>query len=336
MGGACGFFVHTNLANIAETCGINFKDADIVVLTSKTVQPNLQIALDAASKKYHFRHIKAPFDTNVHLELIDWAVRNSDLQDWISLQHMDTFWKPKCVPWLKITKSIIKENPNRIAITSKDTCQRVLFDGKFILGLSDFVGAYNRLQLIDKDLKFNWGSVKDLKISNRTRELIECRRFSTLEFEEIEWLDGSELITLELFANYPPDVIAQYNYNQNLIHPWSIVRPLISSTVKNKTLNMPFTKMDFNRNIQNWAIMSLISSCHFDVDYNDKFLPWNLFSEITGFSEEDVMQKDLFKIMSKYENPKNIFGKHNMKIKHVKFYGDTDVDTDATNKKTFI
>jgi hypothetical protein len=220
---------------------------------------------------------------------------------------------------INIIYHVFKENPNRFAITSKDTPQRVMFDGQIILGLSDYAGAYNRIQLIEKDLYFNWGCVEDLKMSDRTRELIECRRFSKMDFGQIEWLDGSELITLEIFANSSPDVIAQYNYNANLIHPWSLIRPLISSIKTKRTIKMPFKEVDFYGNVQSWALMSWISCFHFDVEQNNIFLPWLLFSKKSGYSFDDIKELELFQIMSKYEKPKNVIGLSNMGIKKIEF-----------------
>ena len=318
-GGSCAYFIHTNLQNIAETCGMMYKDFDMVFLTSKTISPELQEAFEFNSKKYKFRVIQAPFETDLNMILVDWAVRNTDINKWFSLQHMDTFWKPESIPWMKATESLIKDNPNNLAIASYYDCSNILFDGKDFVGLTDFCGAYNKEQLIDKNLYFKWGSLEELNTSIRVKDLFKCCRFTTREFTPKFWVDGGELITCEVAAHYP-HLVKRFNFNEHLIHPWSLVRPILQSKIRNNTLNITFAWKDFQLCNHNWMVLSLISSCHFDLKQNKNIWPWKVFSKLYPYSEESIRDSELFQIMSRYEHPDNVLGTNDdMGIKYIKF-----------------
>lgn len=321
IGGACAYFVHTNLANIAETCGVDLGDFDLVFLTGKTISPQLQKAYKEASEKYKFRVVQAPFECDLNMSLVDWAMRNADLQDWVSLQHIDTFWRPNSIPWLKTIIDTVEENPNNIAISGYN-CSHNLFNGREITGMTDFCGAYNRNQLIDKNLKFIWGRIDELNISAKTKFLIQDKRFTNRQLDSIKWLDGGELITLEIAAKYSK-LVSKIELLPHLIHPWSLVRPLLTSTIKNNKIHFTWlSKSDFSVLKFNWAVMSLVSSCYFDVNNNKNILPWKFFSKYTGFTIQEMMKSDLFKVMSRYERPhkKNVIGLQNdMGIKNISF-----------------
>lgn len=87
--GKFSYFVRACLQNVFETCGT--PDAvDFVFLTSNRILPQIEAALEEARQNYRFRVVAAPFDAGSdHLRLLDWAVRETDLTEWVAVQHCD-------------------------------------------------------------------------------------------------------------------------------------------------------------------------------------------------------------------------------------------------------
>jgi len=318
IGGICPYFVHTNLANVAETCGAKFDEFDFVFLTSKGVPDATRAALNKAAQKYRFRVLESPFHS-LHLSLIDWAMRSGGLSDWVFLQHMDAFWKPGCVPWLKVAESLINDKPDTVAVACDPTWSRFELDHKPVPHLHDYVGLYNRKELVSRNWFFIWGPVKRLKLSLKVRSYIDCQRIRNI-FANGN-LDGSEAITLEAAVNCP-ELIQAFPFSRHVLHPkGSFGRAVLSIRKVNDLLffDVPHSlALEHNRS---WAIHSLISSCHYNLEESDAHIfPWKVFSELFKVSEAGVRSEPIFKVMSRYETPEKVLGTDSrMGIQSVQF-----------------
>jgi len=327
IGGNCQYFVHTILGNISDTCGLGFNDFDMVFLTGSKINEQLELGFEEASKNFKFRVIRAPFESNMLLELLDWAFVNGNLSDWAFVQHMDTFWIPECLPWLTITKSIINGNPDLIAIGSFDD-HKALLDGQKFTQFYDYCSAFNRQKFVDSNLSFMWGSLSELNLSPQVRECLENGRFTEHNYNKIKWLDGSVALGMEIAMRFPKSAVSKYNYNRLHVHPWAIIRPWLNiEKQKNKLLIRSHTRQDFYAESERYSKISYISSFHFDSKIpNQNIFPWKLFNELCPkYDLEHVKNDPLVKIMSKYYMPDNIVGaEKSMGISRVVFIGDPD------------
>jgi hypothetical protein len=309
IGGTCPYFLHTNLANISETCGFDFSEFDMVLLTKKTISPELQQAIDVASQKYKFRVVKCPFESELHLDLIDWAMPNVDLNDWVFIQHMDTFWRIGCNPWLKDTLDIIKKYPNNVAVAECDDWKDYYLMDKRMYALHDYAVAYNRKLFVEHNLTLNWGELSKIRMSDKLKSMIKNRLvFSSVrgEIKFTDCVDGSDVITMEIAVHFNGKV-SRYGYNRNLIHPFGMIRPILTMQRQKDCLKINYTRHQFIKNC--WKIFSLVSSCHFDLEQNRRhIIPWKLVSSKLNLDIETIKNEELFKIMSRYENPKNVLG----------------------------
>lgn len=309
IGGTCPYFLRTNLANIAETCGMNFTEFDMVLLTGKTIQPQLKNAIDRESEKYKFRLVQCPLESELHLDLIDWATTNVEFDEWMFFQHMDTFWKINQKPWLKETVKIIKENPNDLVIAHCDQWKNYCLNGKKVSALHDHCIAYNKKVFVDYKVKLNWGMIDNLQLSDKVRTSIKDKiltRECGKQINFTDWCDGSDVATMEAAVHFS-DKIRRYNYHDYLIHGYGMIRPILTMQRNKKSLIM---KYDFTNFLDHkWLVMSLISSCHFDLSESEQhIIPWKFISSATNCKKDKVENTEMFKIMSRYENPKNVLG----------------------------
>lgn len=320
IGGNCAYFVHTNLANVAETCGLSFDEFDFVFMTSDRIEPQLQEAFDLASKQYKFRVLKTPVKSKIHLDLLEWAIPHGDLEDWIFLQHMDTFWKPGCKPWLKITQSMIENsNPDHIAIGNYDG-HKALLDGKEFTQFYDYAAVVNRKKMVEHNLSFMWGNKTQLKISDKTRKYIDEARFTNKQMEKIHWFDGSVLMGMELAVHYP-HLTSKFDYNSEMIHPWSWVRDWLGLKMGASTVTTDKSIKHFTRHLNRYAGISYVSSTCTDLDIpNQPIFPWKLFSRyFPNYTTKKMENNPLIKIMTRYNRPKRTLGLEKSNIKEVHF-----------------
>lgn len=320
IGGNCTYFVHTNLANVAETCGMSFDDFDFVFMTGSEVGPQLQEAFELASKQYKFRVLRCPIKSKLHLDLFEWAIPHADLNDWIFLQHMDTFWKPGCKPWLKITQSMIENSsPDHIAIGNYDG-HKALLDGKQFTQFYDYATAVNRKKMVQHNLSFMWGNKSELKISEETKKYINEGRFTKKDMQKIHWFDGSVLMGMELAVHFP-HLTSKFDYNSEMIHPWSWVRNWIDIEKKGNSINIDKNVEHFKKHLNRYAGISYVSSMCTDLDIPDQpIFPWKIFNRyFPNFKASKMVKNPLIKIMTKYYKPKRTLGLEKSNVESVVF-----------------
>lgn len=258
IGGNCPYFVGTNLLNVVETCGLSLEEFDFIFLTGKYIKPQLQEAFCEYSKTHTFKVVQCPFASNWHLNMLDWVFYNVDLGDWVFLQHMDTFWKPDCIPWLSATKSIIENHPELLFITTSD-CHVHLLDEVPHQELNDYVGAFNQKEIVKRNLKFKSGHLCKLNLSDKLMKYINEGRFLTKKHKPVKWLDGSSAMGMEVAIHWP-ESLRIYDYGSCLIHPWDFIRPLFQTRQHGKNLYIGRTKYNFFERLENEAIISFITS----------------------------------------------------------------------------
>jgi hypothetical protein len=313
---------------VAETCGLSLDEFDFVFLTSKDVTPEVERAFEKIKNKYKFRVIRAPFNSPWHLHHLDWAIEHADLNDWVFLQHCDTFWKINCEPWLKITRDFIRSKPDLMAIGMPRSNFFVFQkDSKPIPTLHDFAGAYNRKEIVQRGWRFSWGYIGgDLKPSPKLRDMILTQRFqrskesiwrskATPPSQQIilgqDWIDGSEWLTLELNAHYPK-LIEYYDYMKNLIHPWSMFRRICTVEKKENVLLFDVDPTSFRDKMDIWATHSWISSLYFDLDESPNLIfPYRLFQDVAqanGRSFSKDPPHEIANILKRYVQPNKSLG----------------------------
>jgi len=320
IGGNCSYFVHTNLANVAETCGMSFDDFDFVFMTGSEVGPQLQEAFELASKQYKFRVLRCPIKSKLHLDLFEWAIPHADLNDWIFLQHMDTFWKPGCKPWLKITQSMIENSsPDHIAIGNYDG-HKALLDGKEFTQFYDYATAVNRKKMVQNNLSFMWGNKRKLKMSDQTRRYIDEGRFTNKNMEKIEWLDGSVLMGMELAVHFP-NLTSKFDYNSEMIHPWSWIRIWLDIKKNENFINIDKNVEYFKKHLHRYAGISYVSSICTDLDIpNQPMFPWKIFHiYFPNFKVSNMRNNPLIKIMTKYYKPRRTLGLEKSNVDIINF-----------------
>ena len=333
IGGNSKYFFNTIIANIEETCGYKLEEFDLVFLTSKTVPIKLQEAFDEGAKKYQFRIINAPFETDVHLKLLDWAFRKANLKEWVFMQHMDTFWKIGKIDWLKLMLFMIHKHPNNISI-SPISSPRLLFNGKPFKQCHDFAAIYNKNKIVEKNWSFMWGNVKDLNLSKPVQYLIDQKKITDEQMKQKWWLDGSEVIALEAFVHCP-DLISNFRCEKILEHVWSLIRPLFLIKRKGDELLLGVNMKYFFASSYRYALISMLSSCCMDIN-EDHIFPWIIYKNICSELDQVLVQNlDVYKIMSKYNKPDKVLGiKDSMGIKTLVFTdAKINVNIDTIDKK---
>ncbi len=300
-GGSISYFFWQNLFNIVQTVGDQIKEIDLIFLTAKNVPAILDNALIKASKEYPFRILRGP-DYTSHLGLIDWAMRHGQLQEWVLLQHNDTYWIK--TDWYKAIRNQIDANPECIAIAVQGEECRYQIDGQEVPHMHDYVGVYKKKYIVDQNLSFTWGQANSLKWSSKARDMINQSRITSKYIKNpMGWnygLDGSDLISIE-FALHCPDKIIYFPFRNYMMHPWSIIRPAIKCSRKHRTLKLPITYERLMKKKKNFATLSLVSSLYYEASESlDLVIPWAFFGKELGFSEENIRNSALFKAMTKY------------------------------------
>lgn len=348
--GHFSFFVKACLSNISNTCGIPLRNFDVVVLTQKSIPIRLKEAISQAKEKWDFRHVSAPFDAgNNHMMYIDWCIRNCNLQQWIILQHCDFMWLEN--NWLKkITNKIQSVQPNLFALAPTGFHNFIHEDKTPLIQLHDYLGVYNKKTLLENDWRFIWGNIHDLNISNETLQAIQNKKILWAKTHrsknnpkthhintDLDWLDGSEAITIEAAVHCPENIHKIHIENEHL---WQIFRLQSGCEIKNNTIDAGY----FSSNLlkEEWAsfIIQYSWMCSFVFDRREignKALPWKALCNLAEISclSKDLMQKQskrLEKIFDFFEVGEMVIGgEDDLGVKQIKFI---DIDYDLTSTST--
>ena len=348
--GKFSFFAHACIKNIADTCGVSLDSFDVVLLTSKTVPPLLKEAIDDVTKKWNVRTIAAPFDAGSnHLKYLDWCVREGGLNEWIIVQHCDYFWIEN--NWFQKINYKIQSKPNLFALAPKGH-SHFSYEGKPIINLHDFFGVYKKSTLISNNWKFNWGHIYELDFSKKVLENIRDKKIlwrnlnrSKLGVHEMhmlhDWIDGSELITLEA-ASHCPERVDYIDIDS--VHLWDIFRISDGCYIKNNKLLLKSTSDHMvHKNFRTFfGRYSWFSSFKFEKEeIKNCAVPWSVlvkFSSILNYTKDELnnIQDHLIKGLTDFEFQKEVIGEDDMGIDIIEFkdvcYFSPDMSTSTSSK----
>lgn len=318
VGGESSFYVEMCLANIAETCGLPMSDFDMVILTGSTISPRMQAGLDRAAKTYKFRVLAAPVSSGIHLEMLDWVVKQ-DIGEWFFPTHMDMFWQPNEIPWLASAINIIKQTPDAYAMCLSHDLAGSWFklDGKTLHPAYDHIGAYKTKAIIDNNWSFLWGKLNQ-KVSVPIQSIINEKRLTwskrtvssfSQQGEVVKpdsWIDGSWALSLELNILHPDKIIV-LNRTPGFHHVWCYIRNTNSIRRQPNIIKMDMYNSQFVTQSWRWAIHACVCSTYLDKDeFKDIILPYKSVAMIRNTTYLTHPVLDIFK---RYATPsKNKLG----------------------------
>ena len=314
--GKFSFFIHACLKNVFETCGIS-ESLDFVFLTSKNVSPEIHNAFKEEKKNFPFRVVSAPFDSGSnHLALLDWAVSEADISEWIIIQHCDTFWKEK--NWIDKIRQEIK--PTIIAICTPQN-SRYNYQSHNIPIVGDFFGAYNRKLIIKHNLFFKWGLLgNEVHVSNNVAQAINCRTIIREDNEPIifgkEFMDGSQAMGWELvlldwknfkdfgYSNYIKVIPLKF------FHICAFFR-----IAENIQRHYKEIKCNFDMPMTNYIRYSYITSFCIERSEVERIaLPWRLMFDLEKLHKLNINFEEISWIQS-YSKAKDVIGWDRMGLK---------------------
>lgn len=317
--GRFSFFVHACLQNVLETCGAP-EIIDFVFLTSCQITPEIETAFAEAHKNYPFRVIAAPFDAGSdHLRLLDWAIRNADLADWVVIQHCDLFWKEK--NWLC---RVLQEIQPELAVLCTPCPSSYFFQQTNINIVGDFFGVYNRQQLIERKLFFKWGVLgRDVPVSDKVVEAVQtgaiCRKNGEKIFLGREYMDGSQAMALEL-AVHAPKAVKQITPLLHFLHLTAFFR--IADSVRREG---GVLRCNFPIAMHAYAHYSYVTSfCIERIEAESVALPWLWFEYLTrthGF--KTTKEKMNGEWLRGYSTAKEVIGWNGLGVNRIDFNGES-------------
>ena len=223
------------------------------------------------------------------MQLIDWAMRNGRLCDWVIFQHCDFFWEEK--DWFPKIQKVINSNPKVLTIKDPWDSKHIYLDGEPIHCFHDHFAIYNRKMVVEQDLYFDWGVIKHAKFSDKARKAIQESRFqwgpnhpnkqvsqghgdSNPEVEAImnesQGLDGSDAIAIETSLRFPDAIMT---IPVKFTHYWEVFRYTEWSKLKGNVFscNASFDEHSAHFLVQHSAFTSFI----FDFEeVKNCILPW--------------------------------------------------------------
>lgn len=312
--GRFSYFVHASLQNVFETAGATL---DFVFLTSQYVGPDIEVAFSDARKLYSFRVVSAPFDAGSnHLRLLDWAMREADLSEWVAVQHCDLFWRER--GWLR--RVLGETGPERVVVCPP-------YPSKYRLGsrnipiVGDFFGAYNRRQVIDRGLFFRWGTLgREVAVSPEVAEAIRsgsiCREDGRAIETGREWMDGSQAMGWEM-AVHAPESIRQVDLD--FLHLTGFFR--IAETIHRVGSTL---QCNFPLALSSYALYShLTSFCIERAEVQEVAVPWRLFERLARLYGRDVGEtKPVGEWLRGYSTARQVVGLDDLGIERVDFNGE--------------
>jgi hypothetical protein len=322
--GRFSYFVHACLQNVFETCGAP-DDLDFVFLTSMTVEPAVQMAFAEAAKTHPFRVLTAPFDAGFdHLQLLDWAVRKTDLTEWFIVQHCDLFWQehnwlPRIVQCVRPDLSLLcAPCPSRYNFRPTPGAP-----GTNIPIVGDFFGAYNRKQLLERNLSFKWGTLHtEVQVSQKVIEaaqkgLIYRDKGNPRIVPGKEFMDGSQAMAWEL-AVHDPRGIGHVLSLDSFHHLVAFFRIADSLSRAGNTL-----RCNFPIGLGSYAFYSYLTSFCIDREEVEPVaIPWSVFSHIARRHGVDVgVWRQLMEWLRGYSRAKQVIGLDRLGLEQVDFNG---------------
>lgn len=310
------FFPEALIKNIKETIGIsNYKIHFLISNPSNRILEELS----SISEEFYV-HIKnlSSFTKGIHLNLLDWAMYNLPLSEWVYVQHADMFWKTN--NWFYIFQKYMK---NFVAIMPpyNNSCfnykhYKFKFKGENVIRCHDFSGMYHKPSFVENNLNFFWSRVKNCGKKVILQNLQNFELIQELRvLNENDFLDGSDLISL--YYRYLGKNVCEIKENIDYYHCWGLFGLAWNM---NKENNAVYINETFKNSLIGMKSYSWISSFCFNYDiWEDRVFPWFITKQIT------YCKKDNFSIfVEKYKSKNhNCLGFNSNGIKKVCF---KDVD----------
>lgn len=328
--GCYSFFARACLNNVLETCGA-VDQLDFVFLIPKQVPHYLSDEFDRLrSSGLRFRVIRAPISTYVHLELLDWAVANADLSDWIIVQHNDLFWIKD--NWLKVVLDTIAQFPNDIGLSWDFTNHGFRLNNKPTAALDDCFGVYNRKLLQTHNLRFLWGNVSSLRnlMSPEMKKALKERQLSwsspippnlsedeyNVELEK-HFVDGSRLMQMEVAIRFPK-LVHRLVIRDHFVHLMQIFRITHRTKIVKNTLTCR-ERFQFQELLDSSYMTSFLIDKQ---ELTHQHFPWGVLTKLWYVSHANCRKH--FSPVSKYASP-NVLGHDSLGIRTVNLFG-RDID----------
>lgn len=330
------FFARACIHNVFETCGAT-DQLDFAFLTS--AHPPFCVTTEferLKSQGLKFRVIRAPWDTNLHLDLLDWAVKRADMTDWFITQHCDLIWLEQ--GWLNRVLDAINEHPNDIAFSCFPKDHTYRLDGQYINVFHDYFGIYNRKLLSKHGLSFQWGHWKELeyKLSPEVVEAVNTKRLFWKSVHQPypenyrkvlarRFIDGSRMIQLELSVRFP-DLTHHINFAGSCDHVWQVFRIANKTQVDGDRL----VCRHFNDILQLFN-SSYVTSFLIDKDeLGSQHVPFGVLYKIWAVPSK--IPSGRYKAILPYA-AKNVLGYDDLGIKRARFY---DLEVDLNDIPSYV
>lgn len=311
------FFIRNFISNIYDTCA----DFEIILLVTRKTYILLKDFLSSLKNRYYFEVIEFDLEdeiksSGIHLKLLDDIVKL--FKEWCYIQHVDHFWMNN--NWLNDLKNNINDNLINICLPYKNYLGEFKFNeykfsykNKLIKRTHDFSALYNFKLLNDNNLKFMWGKVSEIASGYVIGQLYNFRWInrgnSIIKHED--FLDGSDLIGLEIAARFPEKITEAVNLNSNYVHGWDTIGIVDDMRVEGDTI---YVNRNIEKSLRGLANYSWISTFLFN-DYecsNCIILPWDFINKIPSINKN---KSHICNLLEKY-NSKRL---NKVNIKRLKF-----------------
>lgn len=323
------FFVDAVCSNIEQTGGTPMDQVDLAFVVTK--DPPERLVRAFRRQTVPLRVLKSPIadkEHGVHLKLLDWAVKFGTTSRWVYVQHTDMFWDQSDSPWLA---AILKEleTADGVALTIPYNLSlgefqynqhKYRLDGRLLTRAHDFAGVYDRRKLLDMNLSFLWGRLDKLGVSAELREAIHAGRV-TWEHRNgpvqlSEWVDGSDLIGLELGLRRP-SMIRDLRLANKFVHCWDLFGIASDMTRTGDTISV---RREVSRCVRGLPSYSWISSHLFDVEeMGDKIFPWRVLETISADSPLSARKTKTCELLERHVTTGSVLGRGHLGVKKVEF-----------------
>jgi hypothetical protein len=285
------FFVHACCKNVLE-----YGDGRVIFLVAK----NPSSRMLQAFKEHNCVYIETPFEESnhgVHLKILDWTIQNIQLSEWVLVQHCDMFWRSNWMPnSLDGVACMLPyySEPNEFFYKEN----KFMYKNTKLIRTHDFAGFYNVCALKELNLKFQWGILSEIASIDLLCSLDHFKwihRNTLLKKED--FIDGSDLIALELAVRLPGSVKELKDKNYDFYHSWGIFGFAAQMSIDDESIKIDWTYEKCIRGIVNY---SWISSFLFDKDImKDKIFPWFF----TKLMFKNLIKSNLCEYLKKYKEP---------------------------------
>lgn len=309
------FFVKACIDNFYNTCGLPAEEVDYHILTTDTSSL-------PSDRKFKVHRIgSARKRDSSHLKMLDWAVNNLDLHDWVYVTHTDMFWLDE--GWLRDLQQF--SLPPVVACMMpysqyrgefKYNHYKYLLSGFPIIRAHDFSGLYHVPTLRKMQLSFLWGHMGvSPAISQVLRSAVEKGKLYWIMMKRPlrigDPVDGSDVLGLELVIQ--GEKIIEAPITQRFVHGWDTLG-LADDIVR--TGDTIYVHREVEKCHRGLPAYSWISSSLFDRESPETIFPWACLGQLGVYN---MRRTALCDVVSKYAetNPiglDDVFG-----VKEVKF-----------------